>query len=551
MTPVNNYSHTSRAYEGQPDAYPLEYNAPPSPALRIVSFAPNRGRPGAHFTVSISASFDVMADTASFQFGSSRKCQANIQRDSLPGNDRYHFLLSSQVPDIREWVSEVPVMLVIDSPNGEEYTEVGSFTYDEGIVDRSPLRMGPEDVRHGRIPGMDMRNDIYQQSYQPYQVINNNCRPSYSMAAPYESVPAHPIHDNSSQHQSSHSQQVISPWNSQSRNNSIVGGRHLSAPNPRLVRTSTLEANRTPLGNSFAGTSGYYHQAMKPPAVTLRFESDLGAMGRSDRWPEEHLRSSRRVVYFYRKQRNAEINLGFRVAAPDDIGGGGNQKPPNMIAVSCILWPRKRLCYVTSVDTIALLEFIMAQKFPTEEKNRIRRNLEHFKPVTVKKPIPGSGPGNGTSDDTTELFSTIMSFSAPKPRNIEKDIKVFKWSDLSNALRKITGKYVSSSFFTVFLERPYASQSKGNPLTISSLSNQRHRCHRQRKHYRRQLPRLEVARVDTAWTTRDSTSKVMIAHPTACSHHEDQYQLHARYLGTPCTTITHQAALQARPATNA
>ena len=34
-----------------------------------------------------------------------------------------------------------------------------------------------------------------------------------------------------------------------------------------------------------------------------------------------------------------------------------------------------------------------------------------------------------------------MSFPAPKPRNIEKDVKAFPWRILTTALRKIIGKY--------------------------------------------------------------------------------------------------------------
>jgi len=37
----------------------------------------------------------------------------------------------------------------------------------------------------------------------------------------------------------------------------------------------------------------------------------------------------------------------------------------------------------------------------------------------------------------------IMGFPNPKPRNIEKDVKVFPWEILSSALKKIIGKYVS------------------------------------------------------------------------------------------------------------
>ena len=68
-----------------------------------------------------------------------------------------------------------------------------------------------------------------------------------------------------------------------------------------------------------------------------------------------------------------------------------------------------------------------------EEKNRIRRNLEGLRPVTVSKNKPGS----------EDFFKLIMGFPNPKPRNIEKDIKVFPWEVLEAAVKKIISKYVS------------------------------------------------------------------------------------------------------------
>jgi hypothetical protein len=88
------------------------------------------------------------------------------------------------------------------------------------------------------------------------------------------------------------------------------------------------------------------------------------------------------------------------------------------------------------VDTIYLLESLVGVRFTVEEKNRIRRNLEGFRPLTVSK----------AKADSEDFFKVIMGFPAPKPRNIEKDVKVFPWKILSHALKKIIGKYVSTSF---------------------------------------------------------------------------------------------------------
>ena len=45
--------------------------------------------------------------------------------------------------------------------------------------------------------------------------------------------------------------------------------------------------------------------------------------------------------------------------------------------------------------------------------------------------------------DAEPFFKLIMGFPNPKPRNIEKDVKVFPWKILAQALKKVMSKYVS------------------------------------------------------------------------------------------------------------
>ncbi|KAI9348354.1 hypothetical protein BD770DRAFT_288470, partial [Pilaira anomala] len=101
------------------------------------------------------------------------------------------------------------------------------------------------------------------------------------------------------------------------------------------------------------------------------------------------------------------------------------------LVVSCIYWQERNDYFITSVDCIYLLEGLIGVQFTVEEKNRIRRNLEGFRPLTVSKCKP----------ECADFFKLIMSFPHPKPRNIEKDVKVFSWKTLPNALRKIIRKY--------------------------------------------------------------------------------------------------------------
>ncbi|KAI9291145.1 hypothetical protein K502DRAFT_297398, partial [Neoconidiobolus thromboides FSU 785] len=136
--------------------------------------------------------------------------------------------------------------------------------------------------------------------------------------------------------------------------------------------------------------------------------------------------SRRRLVEFWRHHENNTIYCSFKPISP-------SQKEPNTCIISCIYWEEKEQYLVTSVDCILLLETLIAVRFTVEEKNRIRRNLEGFRPLTISKCKP----------ETSEFFKLIMSFPNPKPRNIEKDVKVFPWKILPFALKKIISKYVS------------------------------------------------------------------------------------------------------------
>lgn len=163
---------------------------------------------------------------------------------------------------------------------------------------------------------------------------------------------------------------------------------------------------------------------MYPHKAVLKIKGNLDSM--ADNWTVDEWGVKRRIVQFWRSQSGSTINTNFDSVAPDN-------RPPNSICISCIWWEERQECFVTSVDTIYLLESLVAVRFTVEEKNRIRRNLEGFRPMTVSK----------AKSDSEEFFKIIMGFPNPKPRNIEKDVKVFPWKILAHALKKIIGKYVS------------------------------------------------------------------------------------------------------------
>ncbi|KAI9315642.1 hypothetical protein BX666DRAFT_1826324, partial [Dichotomocladium elegans] len=139
-------------------------------------------------------------------------------------------------------------------------------------------------------------------------------------------------------------------------------------------------------------------------------------------WSEKEVACGRRIVRFWREPEGGE---------DDRAEPCRDDEPGRSMVVQCAFEVDEH--HVTSVDLIALVEMLTKTRFDIAGKNRIRRNLEGFRPVTASK----------YSDATFDLFRLIMSFAAPKPRNIEKDIKIFSWRILPYALKKLVIKHYS------------------------------------------------------------------------------------------------------------
>ncbi|KAI0481947.1 hypothetical protein GGR56DRAFT_669874 [Xylariaceae sp. FL0804] len=201
---------------------------------------------------------------------------------------------------------------------------------------------------------------------------------------------------------------------------------------PKLERTSTIN-NTTGSGvgggGGIGGVGGVAVAGQINPYALLSTKAELDLAGDLDTmasgWTQDEWDSRRRIVVFSKKQHGSKLSASFR-AVPHA------ERPLNAICVSCIYWAEKGECFVTSVDIISLLEKLLGpERFTVDEKNRIRRNLEGFRPLTVSK----------AKADSEDFFKIIMGFGPPKPRHIEKDVKVFTWKILSKALQKIIGKY--------------------------------------------------------------------------------------------------------------
>jgi hypothetical protein len=231
-------------------------------------------------------------------------------------------------------------------------------------------------------------------------------------------------------------------------------------PRPRHIvpsaLTDTTSAKEEPLAYDIPVNSRFAKALVKPAKSSygkLVFHTKPESFGNLNTWSQHELLESRRIVEF-RKVRvcGDAVHLDCRPIRPHEYS-------EDKMTISCIYWIPSECegemptymgrCVFTSVDVIALLAKIAGRAFPIMEKNRIRRNLEGCGPQTVKK-----------EGDTMVFFNQLMRYEHPKTRNIEKDIKVFKWENVGKAMRTIFQRYVGSKNESALAadEKPEASE---------------------------------------------------------------------------------------------
>ncbi|KAI0967202.1 hypothetical protein F4678DRAFT_475417 [Xylaria arbuscula] len=449
-----------------------QYMPPVVPTL--TSYQPTSGGFGTKVIIKLSAAYEFVGPTTHFflSFGS-HKSPAHAIRD---GGDASGLgcVVSGDAPqleDTRILSGNVPISLSIESADGQILAniDVGTFTYDtqavgaEGShedITRRPSSKSHEDnqsqqqqqqQQHTTSPKHEPQQEAdqlteaaatatntypYAPATQPgYDATgyssntnNNMLSTSYrsSYGADYPRAPPPPLLKTPSWAHP-YGSSLASPRSPPSIHHATISRSAVTtlpmptSGAPQLIRTSTLQAA------SSSNSSSMHPYAMYSAKAVLKINGDLESMASG--WTPEECENGRRIVQFSKKQSGATLSTTFK---PVPV----NERPPTGIFISCIYWNEKRECFVTSVDTISLLEQLLAapSRFSVEEKNRIRRNLEGFRPLTVSKAKP----------DSEEFFKTIMGFPSPKPRNIEKDVKVFPWKILAPALKKIISKYSAS-----------------------------------------------------------------------------------------------------------
>ncbi|PSN71266.1 hypothetical protein BS50DRAFT_279396 [Corynespora cassiicola Philippines] len=485
--------------------HPASHAVTESEITRFVS--PSQGTSGSTVLLHIRTTYDLQADPPNFFFMfNHKKCAAALKKVE-PDDDYYNYALSVEVPPFpltNSWDPTMMLKLQMEDKSGRLLNEIdaGKFTF----TDMSP------NLAYQPSPGLDRKRkystdfadnqDYAESSAKRANTMRVHAQPR-SIAGAYSAASVSPLPTQSSlasnygyggydmsKQQASYTPQLtqkslyavpsgvgisqadmkppqmspgLQPYSQYSslaqRSPASLAATptrpsHLSSPSgvptPVLVRATQI----SPPGGAPV-TQSFNPYLMYPTKAVLKIDGDLDKM--SEGWSQDEYDARRRLVQFERSQHGSTITTTFAPVAPE-------ARPARSICVSCIWWEEKDECFITSVDTIYLLEQLVNVRFTVEEKNRIRRNLEGFRPLTVSK----------AKSDSEEFFKVIMGFPNPKPRNIEKDVKVFPWKILSHALKKIISKY-SASYSSTAGSLPSASTSSYVQVGISQTAGATHR----------------------------------------------------------------------------
>ncbi|KAF9113560.1 hypothetical protein BGX27_001267 [Mortierella sp. AM989] len=469
-------------------AQPLQIQAP-----RVLEYSPHFGSETQTFTVTLQSSPDK---SLRIGFGT-------LVVDTKQYAANGYVTLSCTVPNfsITKWFSSKVPLYVLQMENDLvlESWPFGDFTYyDDVPAVNNAKRSSTDRIMYGQSFEQSPMANKKQQLVSNLDIAHAQLQQISPMTSPLSALPRHdysavntsPINAASSAYESSalYQSQHTSPYAARPAMTPVSYSRsgYYNASQmiaPHMPYSQADLATSAYAMSTASSNSGYIHshpsQSMASympqphptasistalpagsynPYSSMLNKANLKFSGNMDdmtiNWSGDEWESHRRLVQFWRRQDGNDIQCNFAPVAP-------SERQPNSIVVSCIYWAEKNDCFLTSVDCIYLLESLIAVRFTVEEKNRIRRNLEGFRPLTVSKCKP----------ESAEFFKLIMSFPNPKPRNIEKDVKVFPWKVLAYALKKIISKYTASYSSTASVQSEAfhnANFPNGSTLPLTS-----------------------------------------------------------------------------------
>ncbi|KAH9920723.1 uncharacterized protein B0H18DRAFT_585713 [Fomitopsis serialis] len=321
---------------------PPQYVDSPRGALRVFAYSPPQGPPGATITANID--FTVQAtDTIYLRLVLGRRALTTSVR-RLPYK---HFELQARVPMDDSTGSPGSVMALSAQALGSNDELIDTVTFGNFTIVDFGTYVAP-------ITGYTAQDDTLDSSIPP--IVRATERRDHRESSSMEIYPSdHYMQDYSCI-------RTVRP----------------------SKKTSLIRTRRTVSGDDDSGTK----------CASLVLEADLDDMSKG--WEKGELAAGRRLVCFSRVQEGSTLRVSCAAIKQEDYAEGD-------AVVSCIYRKDTDSCYVTSVDIILLLERLVGQEFDIEEKNRIRRNLEGFRPKTISKNRP----------ESSEFFLQIMNFPAP------------------------------------------------------------------------------------------------------------------------------------------
>ncbi|KAI6098961.1 hypothetical protein EDD16DRAFT_1661143 [Pisolithus croceorrhizus] len=373
------------------DQFMRSVHSPAGGNLSVLSYSPAHGIPGTRLRVTFTCKSGIGLDVRIRLVVGSLRVTTNIDESDPPGSGSW--MLDASVPSFAKarWHSPtVPLTIeAVDKDNHVlDWVRFGAFTYEDAVLEESLARQ-----EQSRL-GYDLSSSSPPPP-PPLRLVTGVDRPS-KRKSPY-GVPPTPVSDSD-----------YAPSRSKPRPSQFVN-QPPNLPGLRRARQGS-EQNEQNSHNAFLN--------ILTPLESLCYN-----------WDESELQAGRRLVRFRRVQ-----DLNNLLVSAEPISQA--EYDPNDIVVSCIYREQTNTFCVTSVDIIHLLQRLVDAEFEVDEKNRIRRNLEGLRPTTVSKSRPGF----------EAFFQRIMDFPDPKPRKIEKDLKVFDWKLLPQALEKIISKYSMYTF---------------------------------------------------------------------------------------------------------
>lgn len=444
----------------------------------VVSCQPTSGMAGTKVLVKVSSPDDLLSMTTPspylyLVFGSHKVLAEGVKEGRDSNGWTLTFAAEAPVAMVTNCPGpNMPLTFLLEGPNGEEISRTGAghFIYHDASIggpganpeditgkpSKSPEQHHPSPRSATTQMGFDSTTNTYdfntapqpQQHFSGYSQ-DNNMLSTYRSASfsehHYPRAAPPPLRPPMSGWQGY--SRAPGPSMSQAAQRPSLTPLPMPTPStPTLVRTTQIQTS--PGGNQGPGYPAWGSSSYSNKAI-LNLVGKLDSM--AENWTPEEWSNRRRLVLFTKNRNGITVTASFRPVSIAD-------RPPNAICISCIWWQEKGEAYVTSVDTISLLEQLVVapNRFSVEEKNRIRRNLEGFRPQTVSK---------GKSD-SEEFFKIIMGFPNPKPRNIEKDVKVFPWRILESALKKIIGKYSATTSSTIPASQMLTHQPPSNYPTL-------------------------------------------------------------------------------------